>query len=218
MKKKPCAIFRRYLIPLIVALSGCTTVPHSAEQPRTEKQPRDIENLCSIFAEKEHWVGAARTSHEKWNLPVELMMAIIRHESAFIANSRPRNNKGELLSSAYGYAQALDGTWSQFKNETARRSDKRTDFADAVYFVGWYSNKAMDTHPGLSPYDVIGLYVLYHNGWSSLQQEKEPPSAELLRLATKVYKTTLNYHQQLKQCSHIAVALYENKKEDTRWF
>lgn len=204
---------------LVVLLASCATVPPPIEETsQTRTQPRNIENICSIFAEKGQWIDAARISHEKWNLPVEIMMAIIRHESSFIATARPRDKNGKLLSSAYGYAQAIDGTWNQYLRETNRQNDKRTDFADAIYFVGWYSNKAMDTHPELSPYDVIGLYVLYHDGWSSLQQAKAPPSPELLKIAARVYKTTLTYHQQLKECPPIAIALYENEKEDPKWF
>jgi len=211
------SLISKKCVILIIPLASCTTVPPSIEET-SKTQPLNIENICSIFAEKDQWIDAARISHEKWNLPVELMMAIIRHESSFIATARPRDKNGKLLSSAYGYAQAIDGTWNQYLRETKRRNDKRNDFAAAIYFVGWYSNKAMDTHPELSYYDVIGLYVLYHDGWSSLQQSKAPPSPKLLEIATRVYKTTLNYHNQLKKCPPIAIALYENKKEDPKWF
>lgn len=209
---------------MLFLLIGCVTPLTIERRPQPtvpiEGQPRNINNICTIFFDKPHWVKGVRASYEKWNLPVELMMAIIRHESSFLATARPLDARGRRQSSAYGYAQALDGTWRQYQQETKRTRDRRDDFADAVYFVGWYAAKAIDVHDALSPYDVTGLYVLYHDGWASLQEGREAPRVEVLETATKVYKRTLNYHQQLKECPSITSRLYSERsnKNDVRWF
>ena len=197
-------------------LDGCATSPLSA---RMEDQPEDIENVCAIFNEKREWIDAARASYNEWGLPIELMMAIMRYESSFIANARPLDATGRRLSSAYGYAQALDGTWRQYMKEVKRKDARRDDFATAIHFVGWYANGAMDIREDLSPYDAITLYVLYHDGWTSLGEDRDAPDSHVLEVATKVYKKTLIYHNQLRECPRIAAALYRNTgRYEEKWF
>ena len=211
-------IFSRWQFIFSLLFLGCATTSRPLP-PGAEEQPRDIENICSIFNQKEDWIDAARSSYEEWNLPIELMMAIIRYESSFIANARPLDAAGKRISSAYGYAQSLDGTWDQYKKDTGFKDARRNNFADAIHFIGWYADGAMDVQKDLSPYDVIGLYVLYHNGWASLQADRKAPDSKVLEIATKVYKKTLIYHSQLKECPHIAVALYRtNGKNKEKWF
>ena len=199
---------------------GCVTPIIEEEVRQLEEQPPNIENICAIFTAKPHWVEGARASYGEWNLPVEVMMAIMRYESSFIATARPLDAKGRRRSSAYGYSQALDGTWKQYKQETGRHKDKRDDFTAAVYFIGWYADKALDVHEELSPYDVTGLYVLYHDGWSSLKDERRELKIHVLETAAKVHKQTLSYHQQLKECPQIRAELYTQSANegDIRWF
>ena len=66
-------------------------------------------------------------------------------------------------SSAYGYAQALDGTWDDYRQATGRRGADRDDFADASDFIGWYMNEAA---PGerLAPHDAYNQYLAYPEG------------------------------------------------------
>ena len=71
-------------------------------------------------------------------------MATIYAESGFNPYARPPRTL--LLgfipwtrpSSAYGYSQALDGTWSRYRGETGHWGASRTNFADAIDFIGWY--------------------------------------------------------------------------------
>src|SRR3546814_8971202 len=62
-------------------------------------------------------------------------------ESGSKARARPPRTKllgfipWKRQSSAYGYAQALDGTWLEYQRSTGRWSARRSDFGDAIHFV-----------------------------------------------------------------------------------
>ena len=83
----------------------------------TASTPQNINNICAIFNEKDDWYSEAKESYEKWGVPIHVSMAIMYQESRFVADAQPP--RPWLLgiipwfrdSSAYGYAQAQDGTW-----------------------------------------------------------------------------------------------------------
>ena len=66
-------------------------------------------------------------------------------------------------SSAYGYAQALEGTWDDYRADTGRRGADRDDFADSSDFIGWYMAGASRVN-GLPPHDTYNHYLAYHEG------------------------------------------------------
>jgi hypothetical protein len=74
-------------------------------------------------------------------------MATIYHESRFIGNARtPRRYTLGVIpmgrqSSAYGYSQALDGTWDEYLSEVGARRRSRDNIDDATDFMGWYMDK-----------------------------------------------------------------------------
>ena len=70
------------------------------------------------------------------------------------------------LVSATGFSQALDGTWSQYQSETGNWAARRTKFADAVDFVGWYHSKTADSY-GVARNDTYNLYLAYYLGWTA---------------------------------------------------
>ena len=80
-------------------------------------------------------------------MPVPVLMATLRKEFGFQHNAKPPRTwllgfiPWKRVSTAYGYSQALDATWAQYQRETGNESADRTDFADAVDFVGWYDAK-----------------------------------------------------------------------------
>jgi hypothetical protein len=86
-----------------LALAGCATAP-----------PRDIDDLCRIFAEQPGWRRAAERAESRWGTKVPVAMAFVRHESSFRADAKPPRTRILGLipwtrpSSAYGYAQATD--------------------------------------------------------------------------------------------------------------
>ena len=94
-------------------------------------------------------------------------MAIIKQESSFIADARPERRKllgfipWKRVTSARGYAQAVDGTWEMYLNDRGGWFVSRNDFEDSVDFVGWYNYK---THKqlGISVNNARALYLAYH--------------------------------------------------------
>ena len=157
---------RRSLLPgiCLLGIAACGTAP-----------PANVENICKIFDEKSRWYRAAKKSEKRWGTPVHVQMSIIRQESSFEFDAKPP--RGRLLgfipwrrpSNAYGYAQALNSTWEWYKKDTGRRFANRDDFADAIDFVGWYTDKtAQDV--GVSKWDPYNQYLAYHEGqagWAS---------------------------------------------------
>lgn len=207
-------IYRPYIswIPLLLLTSllvSCASSPSTTSSRGGESKPKEVDNLCSIFAEKTRWVPSAKASYDKWGIPVELMMAIIRHESSFRSQARPLDKSGKRISSAYGYAQAIDGTWKIYTKENNKPRADRTSFKDAIDFVGWYSSKSIAKGDKISPFDVNALYVFYHDGWGALPEDgSRQLKPEVLKVAAKIYQQTLTYHRQLKKCPQLAEVLY----------
>ena len=101
-------------------------------------------------------------------------MAIIRQESSFDPNAAPERNKllgfipWKRPSSAKGYAQAVEGTWEEYKKETNNRRAKRSNFSDSVEDISHRIEESLlDLTTNLSFIDledVIGyLEVIYKN-------------------------------------------------------
>ena len=87
-------------------------------------------------------------SEKKWGTPVYLQLAIIKMESDFDWLAKPPRQKlfkvipYKRPSSSFGYSQAVNGTWEQYKKETGNKLAVRTRFKDSVDFIGWYTNKS----------------------------------------------------------------------------
>ena len=92
-------MIRLLLVLPLIALVGCTTSP-----------PRNTDNLCDIFEEKDGWYDDAADSRDEWGTPIPIMMAMMYQESRFQAKARPPRKKifgfipGPRPSSAYGYS------------------------------------------------------------------------------------------------------------------
>ena len=111
--------------------------------------PKNTADGCSIFSDRYFWYKHAKKTEEKWGTPIHVQMAIIHGESGFNFIARPgrktllNNNKPyKRLSSAFGYAQVLDGTWKMYKKETGKRVALRNSFKDSTDFIGWYTSKS----------------------------------------------------------------------------
>lgn len=178
-----------------VALAGCTTPP-----------PRNPDNLCAIFQERPAWHRAALDAQNQWGAPVHVPMAIMFQESSFRAKARPprRYVLGIIpwgrVSSAYGYPQALDGTWGQYRQETGQRFASRTNFGDAVDFIGWYMSKSRQIN-GIPMGDAYQQYLNYHEGWTGFQRGSYRAKAWLPPVATRVQARADNYATQYAGCS-----------------
>jgi hypothetical protein len=140
-----------------------------------------------------------RKVERRWGVPVEVQLAIIRNESSFRHDARPKLPDGRLASSAYGYPQAIDGTWEWYRDETGRRRAKRTDFADAADFIGWYTSHSQRML-GLSPRDAYNHYLAYHEGHTGFRRGSYRRKAWLQRYARQVERHARIYGEQLARC------------------
>jgi len=175
-------------------ITGCVTAP-----------PRDINNICQIFKQYPDWYRDTRAVEERWHIPASIQMAIIHQESKFDAEAKPECQK--LLwvipwtrpSSAYGYTQALDGTWGGYKRSRGKVLASRTDFSDGVDFIGWYANQAHQ-RAGISLRDPQALYLAYHEGIGGYQRKTYRRKLWLMHVARKVRARARLYQAQLKHC------------------
>ena len=181
----------------LLALSACASTPSQ------------INNVCAVFDQQDgwfnNWHAAAKRSEQKYGVPVPVLMATVRKESGFKHNAKPPRSKllgfipWTRVSSAYGYSQALDGTWSQYRRETGNFAARRTDFSDAVDFVGWYHAKTADTY-GVARDDTFNLYLAYYSGWSGYKRGDWRNNAAIQRYARDTDTMARNYTAQLRRC------------------
>lgn len=170
-----------------------------------ERPPGDPHDLCAIFAEKRGWYQSARASNARWGVPEAVQLAVIFHESSFRARARPPRRRflwilpGRRPSTAYGYAQALDGTWAQFVEDTGRPDAARTRFDDVAHFVGWYGTE-IERLTGIARDDPYRLYLAYHEGPGGYLRASYKAKPWLLEVAKKVESRARAYQRQYDGC------------------
>jgi hypothetical protein len=102
-------------------------------------------------------------------------------------------------SDAYGYAQALESTWKEYKKDTGRRFADRDDFDDAIDFVGWYTAVSRQ-RLGIPKDDAYGHYLAYHEGQGGYARGSYKHKRWLMNYASKVEQTSRRYPAQLARC------------------
>ncbi|MEO1291339.1 MAG: transglycosylase SLT domain-containing protein [Pseudomonadota bacterium] len=168
--------------------------------------PRQVNNACEIFEEKPRWLRAAKASSSRWGSSVGVMMAVIYRESSFRHDARPPKDSVLFglvpwgrISSAYGYAQALDGTWAWYQRETGNSWADRDDFDDAIDFVGWYMAKTRRIN-GVSMLNGEHQYLAYHEGHTGYRRRTYRSKGWLMRAAREVGQLGDRYAAQLRRC------------------
>ncbi len=168
--------------------------------------PRDLNNLCAIFQEKTAWHQAALEMEGNRSVPLHVPMAIMYHESRFIADAKAQRNYTFFglipwgrKSSAYGYPQALDGTWRHYIKDTGNRGADRDDFSDAIDFIGWYIEKS-HRYNGVAKNDAFHQYLNYHEGWQGYKNQSWKRKKRLREIAAGVSKQSLRYAEQYRSC------------------
>ena len=180
-----------YLFILVILISGCSSVP------------KNTSNSCLIFDERYLWYKHAKKSEKKWGTPVYLQLAIIKMESDFDWLAKPPRQKlfkvipYKRPSSSFGYSQAVNGTWEQYKKETGNKLAVRTRFKDSVDFIGLYTSKT-ESILKISKKDAFRQYVAYHEGWGGFKNYKD--NKKIINLAKKVEKQSNIYKKQLLKC------------------
>ena len=175
---------------------------------RQATAPRNLENACDIVNERPQYLRAMRRTQSKWGIPVPVQMATIHQESKFIGNARTplRFTLGIIpmgrQSSAYGYSQALDGTWDEYKKDQSRRRAKRDDIGDATDFMGWYMD-ATTRRLGISKSDARNQYLAYHEGRSGYARGSYNAKPWLLTVSDRVQARAVRYDAQLRACNRL---------------
>lgn len=194
LKKSNKAVNRIALGCCVLLLSGCATY-----------QPAQTDNICKIFKESPKWYWAAQRTEKKWDVPIAVQMAVIKQESHFQAKVKPPRKKlfGFIPwfrpSSAYGYAQALDQTWDEYKTDTGSAFSKRNDFKASTDFIGWYAANARK-RAGIPAEDAGALYLAYHEGVGGYQRKTYLGKPWLLAVSEKVDRCANQYATQLERC------------------
>ncbi|WP_136439994.1 transglycosylase SLT domain-containing protein [Pacificoceanicola onchidii] len=169
------------------------------------KAPRDLDNACSILKQRRGYLSAFKAAERKWGVPVHVQMATIYQESKFVSDARtPLRYKLGVIpvgrqSSAYGYSQALDGTWKEYLRDTGKRNARRDNIRDATDFMGWYMAQSRD-QLGIPLSDARSHYLAYHEGRTGYRRGSYNGKAWLLRVSSEVGERSLVYQQQLRYC------------------
>ena len=168
--------------------------------------PRNLDNACSIIKQRPEYLKAFRATERRWGVPVHVQMATIYHESRFDGDARtPHNYLLGVIpmgrqSSAYGYSQALDGTWDDYRRDTGRRRAKRDRIKDAADFMGWYMNNSRDRN-GIALNNAKHQYLAYHEGQTGYKRGTYKRKSWLVRISNEVDSRAKMYQAQLRSCS-----------------
>lgn len=170
--------------------------------------PRNLDDACSIVKQRPNYLSAMKRTQKRWGVPVAVQMAAIYQESKFVANARtPRKYFLWIIpmgrqSSAYGYGQALDGTWEEYQRERRAYGARRNDIRDATDFMGWYF-KGSQRDLGIPLHDARNQYLAYHEGRAGYRRGSHRNKPWLLRIANEVSSRALLYDAQLRRCRRI---------------
>jgi hypothetical protein len=167
----------------------------------------EIADACLMLKENKSWHKALRASAKDWGAPMGFQLAIIKQESAFDSKARaPRGERkwfglveGDRLSSARGYAQALDATWETYKKETGNGGASRQSFRDATDFIGWYF-ATTGKRTGVGQYDYRAHYLAYHEGQTGYLQGTWQKKPQVVQIANRVASQAAAYESQIAGC------------------
>ena len=167
--------------------------------------PRNLDNACAIVDERPQYFRAMQDTERKWGVPVPVLMAIIHQESKFVGNARtPHRFALGIIpmgrqSSAYGYSQALDGTWDEYRDDQNRRGARRDRIEDATDFMGWYMAQSREKL-GISLGDAETQYLAYHEVRTGYANGSHNDKPWLIEVAARVGTRAQTYSDQLTTC------------------
>jgi hypothetical protein len=167
--------------------------------------PRNLDDACSITDQRPAYLKAMQRAERRWGVPVHVQMATIYQESKFIGNAKtPFTYALGVIpmgrqSSAYGYSQAIDGTWDDYRDGPGRGGARRDDIDDATDFMGWYMTQT-EEKLGISRWDAENQYLAYHEGRNGYAAGSHNGKDWLLRVAREVAARAETYQMQLISC------------------
>jgi len=167
--------------------------------------PSMLDDACAILRANPEYRRAFKTTERRWGVPMHVQMATIHQESKFDSDARTpfRYTLGVIpmgrQSSAFGYSQALDGTWKEYQKDTGRRTARRNNIRDATDFMGWYMDGTKD-RLGISMGDARNQYLAYHEGRTGYSRGSYKGKPWLVNVAGKVQARSQMYQDQLRRC------------------
>ena len=182
------------LLGFVLLLQGCSGGP-----------PARPENVCEIYRERVSWHRVAAKAAKKWGATQDVPMAIMAQESTYRARARPPRKvylgfiPGSRPSSAFGYAQAVNGTWASYQRDTGEHWRQRDDFSDALDFINWYIERVSRTN-GIKRDNAYHQYLNYHEGMTGYRGGAWKQKAWLKTAAKKVANRAENYAAQYAKC------------------
>lgn len=182
---------------LLIFLASCGGGRFSA--------PKNLDDACSIIRQRPTYLNAMRATERKWGIPIAVQMATLYQESKFVGNARtPHRYALGIIpmgrqSSAYGYAQAIDSTWDDYKKAQRRFGARRDNIRDATDFMGWYMDETSRSL-GIAKGDAENQYLAYHEGRSGFARGSHEGKGWLIEVADAVGQRAVLYNEQLQQC------------------
>jgi len=186
------------LLPLLLLplfLTGCFSTPAVT-----------VNNICTLMDEEVSWYRSVKAVEKKYDIPVHVLLAVVYQESRFASDAKPPREKLFGIvpwfrpTTAYGFAQAVDGTWDWYKLKTGNHNADRDDFDDAVDFMGWYMNQS-NKRSGVAKSDAYHQYLAYHEGHGGFNKKTYQKKPWLMKVARKVENNAKRYKRQLNQCA-----------------
>ncbi len=171
----------------------------------SKSPPRNLDDACALVDERPQYLRAMRATERRWDVPVPVQMAIIHQESKFDGDAETpfRWELGVIpvgrISTAYGYSQALDGTWEEYQRETGNRRARRDRIRDATDFMGWYMTET-NRRLGIPLDDARRQYLAYHDGWTGYARGSYRSKGWLLDVSSRVASRAARYESQLRSC------------------
>ncbi|MFU1479038.1 lytic transglycosylase [Roseovarius sp. C7] len=191
---------RLYALVLLTLVAACGRGGGVGESPD------GLNNACTILSQRPGYLRAFKATERKWGVPVHVQMATIYQESKFDSDARTpfRYTLGVIpmgrISSAYGYSQALDGTWEEYQAERGQNRARRDNIRDATDFMGWYMVGTRD-RLGIPLHDARNQYLAYHEGRTGYKRGSYRAKPWLVGVSAKVADRAETYRRQLRSCS-----------------
>ena len=188
---------RKFAIFLVLILASCV---------RENQPPARQDDACAILDQRRGWLRDMRKTEAVWGAPISVQMAIIWKESNFRARAKTRRTYflGSIprgyISTAFGFSQALDGTWEDYQAATGANGAKRSDYGDSTDFIGWYMAKSNRVN-GIGMDDAYNQYLAYHQGQAGYARGSYRSQDWLLNVARQVQNRANMYESQLPHCS-----------------
>lgn len=187
-----------FALALTATVAGCA------------RTPTQTGNACAVLDQKDgfftNWQRSAKKAERTYGIPMPIILATIYTESGFKQRAKPPRKKllgfipWKRPSTAYGYSQAVNGTWDQYRSKSGKNSASRTSFSDAAQFIGWYHRESVRKN-GVAPNDAYNLYLNYHMGHSAYARNGgQSNSAVATQGAQRMLAMAARYDTQLRNC------------------